>query len=212
MIFGATSYKDTKFGIIPRSKLIKLEQEGVVKGLHFVQKLAKSKKGVYLTPELIKNIHEKSFGWIFPDWVGKFRTIDVTYSGKEAPPYYKINELIINLCLDTNEQIQNLSIKTEPNFLEQIIKLLARFQHQLVFIHPFNDYNGRTARLLTTLLLLQFRIPSIEIKASNIADRKKYIKAMQYADNGDYINLEKLIENAINEALEKFDKAKIDPI
>ena len=30
---GSTSYKETSFGIIPRSKLIKLELEGIKKGL-----------------------------------------------------------------------------------------------------------------------------------------------------------------------------------
>ncbi|KKP48063.1 MAG: hypothetical protein UR39_C0002G0166 [Candidatus Woesebacteria bacterium GW2011_GWA1_33_30] len=70
MIFGATSYKDTKFGIIPRNKSIKLEIEGITKGLHFIDNLA-GKRNLSITPELIKQIHKKSFGWIFPKWAGK---------------------------------------------------------------------------------------------------------------------------------------------
>src|SRR3989339_4441 len=190
---GSTSYKDTKFGIVPRSKLVKLEIEGVKKGLEFIYKLSVKNKKTKITPELIKKIHRISFGWIFPKWAGKFRTIQVTFSEKEAPSYFKINELVINLCLDLNEQIKHLPIETSGKYLSEIIKLLAQFQHRFVFIHPFNDYSGRTARLLTTLLLLNFRLPLIEIKSSTKLDRKKYIRAMQEADEGNYSNLEKLI-------------------
>ena len=203
---GSTSYKDTKFGIIPRSKLVKLEIEGVKKGLEFIYKLSVKNKKTKITPELIKKIHRISFGWIFPKWAGKFRTIQVTFSEKEAPSYFKINELVINLCLDLDEQIKHLPIETSDKYLSEIIKLLAQFQHRFVFIHPFNDYNGRTARLLTTLLLLNFRLPLIEIKSSTKLDRKKYIRAMQEADEGNYSNLEKLIATALEEGLQKFDK------
>jgi len=203
---GSTSYKDTKFGIIPRSKLVKLEIEGVKKGLEFIYKLSVKNKKTKITPELIKKIHRISFGWIFPKWAGKFRTIQVTFSEKEAPSYFKINELVINLCLDLNEQIKHLPIETSGKYLSEIIKLLAQFQHRFVFIHPFNDYSGRTARLLTTLLLLNFRLPLIEIKSSTKLDRKKYIRAMQEADEGNYSNLEKLIATALEEGLQKFDK------
>lgn len=53
MVFGATSYKDTKFGIIARNKLIKLEIEGVIKGLKFVKNISKN-RNIDITPELIK--------------------------------------------------------------------------------------------------------------------------------------------------------------
>lgn len=37
---GATSYKDTKFGVISRNKLVKLEIEGVKKSLEFIYKIS----------------------------------------------------------------------------------------------------------------------------------------------------------------------------
>ena len=36
---GATSFKETKFGIIPRSKLVKLEAEGVKRELQFLKSM-----------------------------------------------------------------------------------------------------------------------------------------------------------------------------
>ena len=203
MIFGATSYKDTKFGIVPRNKLVKLEIEGVAKGLEFVRSISKD-PDIKITPELIKMIHRKSFGWIFPKWAGKFRIINVVFSGKEALEYYKVNGEIINLCLDLQERVKHLPKKTIHDYIDKVVKLLAWFQHRFVQIHPFNDYNGRTARLLTTLLLVKFRLPSVEIKSTTKKDRKIYITALQKADDGDYSDLENLISDSLNEGLERY--------
>lgn len=61
---GATSYKQTAFGIIPRQQLLRLELEGIKKGLEFI---ADSHLQT-LSPQIILQIHAISFAWIFPDW------------------------------------------------------------------------------------------------------------------------------------------------
>lgn len=200
---GATSFKDTIFGILPRQKVLKLEIEGNKKGLSFITSLSKiiTKKNIDVS--LILKLHKISYAWIFPKWAGKFRTINVTYSGKEAIDYYKVREVVTNLCLDLKVRIHHLPQKRNDNYITEIIKLLAWFQHRFVQIHPFNDYNGRTARMLTSFLLLKFNLPSIEIKAETKKDRTIYIKALQNADEGNYLQLEKLIETALVESLGK---------
>lgn len=95
---GATSYQNTAFGMVLRSRLLKLEIEGTKKGLDFIHYLVKKDKNIKITPALICKLHEVSFGWIFPDWAGKYRKIQVTISGKETPAYYRLPELILNLC------------------------------------------------------------------------------------------------------------------
>lgn len=71
-----TSYKETSFGIIPRSKLIPLEIEGTKRAWDFI--LSKNKKGkLPITSAFIKKIHKIAFGWIFPKMGGKFRTTEV---------------------------------------------------------------------------------------------------------------------------------------
>lgn len=200
---GATSYKQTSFGIIPRSKLLPLEIKGVKKGLEFVYKLVKITKNTEITSQLIRELHTVSFGWIFPNWAGKFRKIQVTYSSKEAPSYYQVPELVKNLCADLQIQLNNLPLPVEDDYIERVVSLLAWFQHRFVFIHPFQDYNGRTARMFTTLLLLYFGLPAVEIKVENKADRKEYLQAMQQGDEGNLSVLEDLITSALVEELSK---------
>lgn len=199
---GATSYKETSFGILPRSKIVRLEQKGVAKALQYIFKL--SAKKAKITPNLICDIHKKGFSFIFPDWAGRFRNIDVTVGDFEPPHYSKIPELIKNLCDDLEVRLEQIPPQSyEENFLREVIALLAWFQHRLVCIHPFNDYNGRVARLTTNLLTMNLGLPATEIKAETGEDRKNYIDAMKAADNHDLSKLEKLIADALEESLEK---------
>ncbi len=190
---GATSYKQTAFGIVPRERLLQLEIEGTKNGLEFIA----ANYHQDITPEIILKIHMLAFAWIFPDWAGKYRTIRVEYSGKEAPLPHLVPALVTNLCADLDERLKHL----DKNIIEKIIELLTWFQHRFVWIHPFQDYNGRLARMLTTYILLQLGLPPIEIKADTKEDRDNYLKAMYSADEGDYSELEILIKHALDESL-----------
>lgn len=203
---GATSYKKTSIGIISRSKLLELEIEGTNKGLKFITELILENSDPPITPDLILTLHKVSFGWIFPDWAGKYRTIQVTVSEKECPRYTKIPEMVMNLCKDLEEQFKHIHQHDDEDFISEAVRLLAWFQHQFVYIHPFQDYNGRTTRMLTVLLLLKLKLPPAEIQIKTEKDRKQYLKAMQNADNGDLSLLESIISQAVTESLEKINK------
>lgn len=193
---GATSYKETVFGIISQTKLLRLELEGTKRGLEYIDQSFQHQR---ISPRYILKLHHIAFGWIFPDWAGKYRTIQVEYSGKEAPPPHQVPELLANLCADLNERLKRLN----QDDVNQIISLLAWFQHRFVVIHPFQDYNGRLARMMTSFILLKQGLPPIEITAETTKDRNAYLKAMYAADDGDISKLENLIQVAMYESLSK---------
>lgn len=198
---SATSYKETAFGIISRSQLVLLEAQGVKKALEYIIKIAATKPPI--TSDLIQDIHKVGFGFIFPNWAGKFRLIEVTVGSYNPPPHYELPQLIKSLSDDLAERIKHLPSSFEQEkYLAEVISLLAWFQHRLVWIHPFQDYNGRIARLLTNLLLLNLELPIIEIKAGAKEDREKYIKAIKEADKGNLTKLENLLTQALKENLE----------
>ena len=64
--------------------------------------------------------------------------------------------------------------------------LLAESHWGFLRIHPFDDGNGRTARLLANYALLRKDLPPIVIKSE---DRDRYIGALQNADLGSMLPL-----------------------
>ena len=70
---------------------------------------------------------------------------------------------------------------------------LAESHWSFIHIHPFDDGNGRTARLLANYALLRNNLPPIVIKSE---DRDRYIIGLQNADIGRILPLaEFLLEN-----------------
>lgn len=125
------------------------------------------------------------------------------YSGKEAPKSSQVPELILNFCKDAAMRLKHLPNRNDDKFPLAVIELLVWFQHRFVMIHPFQDYNGRIARMLTVFLLLKLQLPPAEIKVENENDRKRYVRAMREADDGDYLLLKELLTNTIVESFEK---------
>lgn len=66
--------------------------------------------------------------------------------------------------------------KTHP------VELAAGVHYEITRIHPFDDCNGRAARLLLNLILIRSQFPPIIIK---IEERRKYLEALEAADRGD---------------------------
>ncbi len=91
--------------------------------------------------------------------------------------------------------------------------LLATLVHlNFVSIHPFVDGNGRTARLLMNLVLLQNGYPQAIIKVSNRAEYIQAIEEYQQNSDNDYNKLYKVVLKSVNESLELYSKIVIDNI
>jgi len=195
---GETSYRQTAFGIIPRSKLILLEIEGIKRAWDFVLKERKKTK-ISITSSFIKKLHKVGFGWIFPEMAGKFRKIEVTVSDHAPPKYHLLPQLMDNYCKDLKERSKHLPTLEQPTFLKKLVCFLAWAHHRFLWIHPFKDYNGRIARLLTNVILLNLDLPPIELKVETKISRKKYIEALKNADDSNYSKLEEIVREAIEE-------------
>jgi len=199
---GETSYKETAFGIIPRSKLILLEIEGIKRAWDFVLKKSAQNK-LPLTTSFIKRIYQVGFGWIFPELGGKFRNIDVTVSKHIPPKFYLVPQEMDNFTKDLQVRIKHLPKIDDEKFLNELIYLLAWSHHKFLWIHPFQDYNGRIGRLLINIILLNLNLPPIELKVETTAGRKNYVKALQLADSHNYTKLESIFNSAINEMVKE---------
>jgi Fic family protein len=61
------------------------------------------------------------------------------------------------------------------------ILLAAEFHYRFIRIHPFDDGNGRTARILMNFILMRFDYPPAVIKTE---DKANYFAVLQQADAG----------------------------
>ena len=195
----ATSYKQTKQGIISRQQLLPLESEGVRRALDFIQ----SGNFQHITPQAILELHRVAFGPIF-DWAGSWRTGPATFGNLEGVAFFEITVLIQEYCRDLEERLRHLPPRSETEaYLRELVTLLAWAQHRFVVIHPFGDYNGRIGRLLTNAILYLLDLPFLELRAETEEDRKQYIQALRNADQLDFSSLESLMYDALREALQK---------
>jgi Fic family protein len=169
-----------------------LEAINHAQAIDFIRDLAHTKKDEPLSLDDILEIHKIILQKINDTWAGRFRAAAVRVLGSpiSCPNYLKVPALM-------NELITTL--KAADNHVATI----ATYAHlQLVTIHPFVDGNGRTARLLMNLLLLQQNYPLVII---DVKDRATYISAIQKALQGkedDYYNfMYAAIEHSLDEYL-----------
>jgi Fic-DOC domain mobile mystery protein B len=68
-------------------------------------------------------------------------------------------------------------------------EIAVRFHHRLVLIHPFPNGNGRHARLLADLLILQSGGERLTWGSANLQQagdvRRRYIESLKSADDHD---------------------------
>ena len=79
-----------------------------------------------------------------------------------------------------------------------LISFLAELHQRFIYIHPFDDGNGRVVRLLLAYILIR-----LDLLPMVLNDREQYIKAIQFADAGDITHMENLFSDNIIAILEK---------
>jgi Fic family protein len=148
------------------------------------------KKKTPISAELIRSIHQIILKNIDDEQGGMFRKGQVRIVGsRHLPPNpLKIYDLIEELISWYFSNQKKLSIP----------ELSALFHFKLVHIHPFIDGNGRTARLLMNLILMQKGFPPAVIL--NV-DRKKYYRVFRKADTGETEDFENFIGRSIERSL-----------
>ncbi len=140
------------------------------------QKYFLSRKKFLFSLANIYQAHKDMFGNVWK-WAGKKRTtnknigVDKVYIDIELKKFIDDLDYWLKYDMDATE-------------------ISARFHHRAVFIHPFDNGNGRWARFLSNLFLKDnlnsyLEFPENEVILTTVI-RKTYIKALQEADNLNY--------------------------
>jgi len=152
----------------------------------------------------IKNIHQLVFQGIDKKNAGSYR--------KENVGVVKSNGEIHNFVepLKIEDEMQNFIEWLSNQTIEEPILLASLVHLKFVSIHPFIDGNGRTARLLMNLILLQNGYPQAIIKISN---RVEYIQAIEhYQNSNEYEEFYKVVLESVNDSLDLYSNIVINDI
>jgi Fic family protein len=135
---------------------------------------------------LQKNIDEEN--------AGQYRVTAPRFVGSPVvlPDPAKVPKLIADFINNINNEKDTISKALKAHYA-------------LVTIHPFKDGNGKTARLIMNLLLMQGGYPPAFIKPK---DKAKYLKSLELAQTGESLEpFTELVLESIERSLNIFIKA-----
>lgn len=167
-----------------------LEVIGHSEAFSMVYELAHTQE---INEQTILELHRLFYQRIDSDNAGSYRTKPVIITGTSytPPPPSKVNPAM-------QEFVAQIPIQRDT--LHPIA--LAGWLHiQLANIHPFIDGNGRTARLLMNLALMQSGYPITIIPP---LVRSEYISALQASNTGDNQPFINLLSNMVWEAQREY--------
>lgn len=157
-----------------------------------------------LTLQEVRSVHSKIMSRVWAEaphpharddeGPGSFRKHEIlAFPRGMKPVSWPLVPAELNTWLENINQLR----EEDGNFIERLAAAHCRFEQ----IHPFLDGNGRTGRLALNLVLVRFGYPPVIIYKR---DRKKYLRALHYADNGEPGPLGEIIARALLDNLHRF--------
>lgn len=180
-------------GITIKGKPLKdhLEAKDHEEALEYIYELVQPQKKPLFSEGLIRTIHKLVVKKTDEKWAGKYRNSGVIIVGADhQPPQASL----------VPGQMRNLITWYQKNQKGlHPIELAALLHHCLVYIHPFFDGNGRTARLVMNISLMRKGYPLVVILKN---DRPKYYHVLEQADKKEFRPLVKFIAQSAERSLD----------
>lgn len=134
--------------------------------------------------ELILNFHKRMIGDIMPEIAGIWRKVLVGVGNWIPPEPHEVPMKIREYVQNVQTRLQN------SDTVDLQIETLAYAEGEFLHIHPFQDFNGRTVRIILAELLGRFNLPPVDVYVErNTPEFKKYQNALAEYDNGRPIEL-----------------------
>jgi len=163
--------------IADRRDLNAAEQENIARAQDWA---LNGRRRDLLSEAFARDLHRRMLGDVWR-WAGKFRT-----SQRNIGIDYWLIAVQLRLLLDDVKAW--IEYRTYPPD-----EIAVRFHHRLVLIHPFPNGNGRHARLMADLLVMQLGRERFSWGRDSLreagAARARYIQSLRAADNGDISEL-----------------------
>lgn len=162
--------------------------------IHYVKDLI-SRNTVITSRELL-GVHHLILRGINQDEAGRYRRIQVMIQGSShmPPPPYLVEKQMEDYFIWYERNRSNL----HP------VVLAAEMHERLVTIHPFIDGNGRTARLIMNMILLQNGFVIANIKGDNTSRYNYYEALDEVQTSGNKDSFIRFIAEIERQSLERY--------
>lgn len=121
-------------------------------------------------------------------FAGKLRTVNLSKGGFAFPSA----KFLANSFAEFENQILSRLPDSYKN-TDDLVRDIAVIHGELLFIHPFREGNGRTARILANLMARKQGFEALEFGKISKKDNNKYILAVQRCAAKDYGKMIELI-------------------
>jgi len=208
---NSLTLKETSFfireGLTVEGKPLKdfLEAKNHIEAIGFVENVIKEKRDITeafikeLNALLLKGIttiqRKDKFGQVFEHKInpGEYKrqpNYVLTLSGK-----------IHKYCepLKVADEMQGMLKWYKNSGDMHSAELSAEFHYRFVAIHPFDDGNGRMARLLMNIILMKAGYPLAII---SVKERRQYLELLEKADSGELDDFKDFVGEKVLETME----------
>lgn len=144
-----------------------LEAVGHARAFDYVWRLAKSTD---ITEDDIKKLHRICFEPKDGEKAGEYRQVDVVITGSQHNDRLTRHEEVAQQMKKLVESLPGKRASLHP------VEYAAVLHRDFIYIHPFEDGNGRTARLLMNHALLASGYPPVIISPTF---KHEYIQALE---------------------------------
>lgn len=137
----------------------------------------------------IMRLHQLALGHLYA-FAGKLREVNISKDGFTFPAAKFLEASM--------RDFETSVLRKEPSppaLPEALITHLAMVHGELLFIHPFREGNGRTARLLIDLMAMKHGYGKLDFGPMK-RRFDDYVRAVQHAASGNYAPMEQLIRAA----------------
>jgi len=179
-----------------------LEIKNHSEALRYLYAIIDQKKNLLISHKLVRDIHALVVRAQDHAQPGSYRAVEVRISGSQhVPPAGYLVSSQMNSFIKKYSRMSKL----HP------VEYAAWLHYDVVSIHPFLDGNGRTARLLMNLALMQKGYPLVILLKN---DRKKYYRLLEEGRTKDLAGFVNFIAQAIERSLDLYlsalEKSSVD--
>jgi cell filamentation protein len=181
-------------GCLDHEEVRRQEDLGVARAWEFVTGLHDDTP---ITVELVRDIHRELMGEIYP-FAGGWRAVQLSKGSTlwPLPP----NGIAPHMAKLDEELFSKTPVYEGDK--DALCRFIAKVMNEFLAIHPFRDGNGRTARVIGSLIFLQNDLPPISEWDRN-RDEAEYINACKAGIVKNYAPLAAVLRRWLDAALER---------